>query len=139
MHSITKVALANIVTPRAKGRIPLIRIRNPWGQETEWNGPWSDGAPLEEKQRLGIHFEHDGEFWMSLKDFMKYFNQFEICNLSPDSLDSSNPFRWEITAYHGQWVAGQSAGTTWQHLHPTLNTWSPWWILMRMTKKINAQ
>ena len=114
-YSITKVVLANIVTPRAKGRIPLIRIRNPWGQ-TEWNGAWSDGSPewdyipMEEKQRLGIHFEHDGEFWMSLKDFMKHFNQFEICNLSPDSLESSNPFRWEITAYHGQWVRGYSAG-----------------------------
>lgn len=114
-YSITKVVLANIVTPRAKGRIPLIRIRNPWGQ-TEWNGPWSDGAPewdyipQEEKERLGIHFEHDGEFWMSLKDFLKHFNQFEICNLSPDSLDTSNPFKWEVTAYHGSWIPGQTAG-----------------------------
>lgn len=21
----------------------LIRVRNPWGNDIEWNGPWSDG------------------------------------------------------------------------------------------------
>ena len=26
----------------SKGRIELIRLRNPWGNEAEWNGPWSD-------------------------------------------------------------------------------------------------
>lgn len=24
------------------GMIPLVRIRNPWGNESEWKGPWSD-------------------------------------------------------------------------------------------------
>ena len=55
------------------GKIPLIRIRNPWGNETEWNGPWSDGSaewnhvPDEEKEALGLTFETDGEFFMSYK------------------------------------------------------------------------
>ena len=41
-YSITKVVKAQIETPQASGEIPLIRIRNPWGNEAEWNGAWSD-------------------------------------------------------------------------------------------------
>ena len=31
-----------VQTPRTKGKIPMIRIRNPWGNEAEWKGAWSD-------------------------------------------------------------------------------------------------
>jgi len=41
-YSITKVKYVDIHTPRSSGKIPLIRIRNPWGNEVEWNGAWSD-------------------------------------------------------------------------------------------------
>ena len=48
-------------------------MRNPWGNEMEWNGAWSDGSPEwgyvpdEEKEALGINFDNDGEFWMSFR------------------------------------------------------------------------
>ena len=77
----TKVVKAKIETPRVSGEIPLVRVRNPWGNEVEWNGAWSDGSPEwryipdEEKEHLGINFEADGEWWMSLKDFLKYFRE----------------------------------------------------------------
>lgn len=115
-YSITKVVQAKIETPNVSGEIPLVRIRNPWGNETEWNGAWSDGAPQwnyipdEEKEYLGINFEDDGEFWMSYKDFIKYFDQLEICNLSPDALDMDNNFKWEVATFEGAWVPGQTAG-----------------------------
>ena len=41
-YSITRVKYVEIQTPNQYGRIPLLRLRNPWGNEAEWNGPWSD-------------------------------------------------------------------------------------------------
>lgn len=116
-YSITKAVKAHIETPRASGQIPLIRIRNPWGNEAEWNGAWSDRSaewqfiPDEEKENLGLTFEADGEFWMSFKDFTRYWDQLEICNLSPDSLDDDFKVKWEVASFNGAWDSGSgSAG-----------------------------
>lgn len=119
-YSITKVVKAKIETPRVSGQIPLVRIRNPWGNEAEWNGAWSDGSPEwqyipdDEKQLLGINFDQDGEFWMSYKDFMNYFDQVEICNLTPDSLEAAGDFsdrpKWMVSTFDGAWIPGKSAG-----------------------------
>ena len=115
-YSITKAVKAQIETPRASGLIPLIRVRNPWGNEAEWNGAWSDRSaewqfiPDEEKENLGLTFEADGEFWMSYKDFMRYWDQVEICNLSPDSLDDDFKVKWEVASFNGRWEPGNSAG-----------------------------
>jgi len=46
-----------------------VRVRNPWGNEHEWEGAWSDKSPewnlIKEDQReaLGLTFSDDGEFW----------------------------------------------------------------------------
>lgn len=115
-YSITKVVKAQIETPRASGQIPLLRVRNPWGNQVEWNGAWSDGSaewqyiPDHEKERLGIDFKEDGEYWVSYKDFINNFDQVEICNLTPDSLDNLSPFQWEVSSFMGSWVRGVSAG-----------------------------
>lgn len=115
-YSVTKVVKAKIETPRVSGEIPLVRVRNPWGNEIEWNGAWSDGSaewgyiPDEEKEYLGINFEDDGEWWMSLKDWTKYFDQLEVTNLTPDALDSCNDFKWEVSSFSGAWLSGSTAG-----------------------------
>eukprot|EP00096_Caligus_rogercresseyi_P013854 TRINITY_DN6450_c0_g1_i1.p1 TRINITY_DN6450_c0_g1~~TRINITY_DN6450_c0_g1_i1.p1 ORF type:complete len:564 (-),score=220.83 TRINITY_DN6450_c0_g1_i1:214-1905(-) len=119
-YSITKVLNVQIQTPQASGKIPMMRIRNPWGNEAEWKGPFSDGSaewqfiPDEEKDNIGVDFGQDGEFWMTYKDFMKYFDQLEICNLTPDSLENLDDFsdrpKWEVTTFHGAWVPGSTAG-----------------------------
>lgn len=43
-YSLTKVLKAEVDTGRKTGLFPLIRIRNPWGNDTEWKGAWSDGS-----------------------------------------------------------------------------------------------
>ncbi|XP_055383543.1 calpain-A-like [Condylostylus longicornis] len=119
-YSITKVALLDIVTPHRAGKIPMLRLRNPWGNEAEWNGPWSDQSPEwryipeQTKMEIGLTFDRDGEFWMAFSDFMSHFDRVEICNLSPDSLteDQVNDGRrvWQMSVFEGAWIAGQTAG-----------------------------
>ncbi|KAK0096665.1 hypothetical protein PV326_004775 [Microctonus aethiopoides] len=119
-YSITLVKYVDIATPNQVGKIPLLRLRNPWGNEAEWNGPWSDQSPEwrfipdHEKEELGLTFDIDGEFWMSFHDFRKYFTNLEICNLNPDSLTeddlNSGKKKWEMSVFEGEWVRGVTAG-----------------------------
>jgi calpain, invertebrate len=112
--------MIDIVTPNTSGKIPLLRLRNPWGNEAEWNGPWSDSSsewryiPDHAKEEIGLTFDHDGEFWMSYRDFLKYFDRVELCNLSPDSLSEEQQNRgkkkWEMSTFEGEWAPGVSAG-----------------------------
>ncbi|XP_035208367.1 calpain-A-like isoform X3 [Stegodyphus dumicola] len=120
-YSITKVKLVEVQTPRVRGKIPLLRVRNPWGNECEWRGAWSDRSQEwslispEEKEELGLRFDADGEFWISFKDFMDNFHRVEICNLNPDSLDDEpltkhSKKKWEMSMYEGSWVKNCTAG-----------------------------
>ncbi|CAO1383373.1 unnamed protein product [Diamesa hyperborea] len=119
-YSITKAQMVDIVTPNTTGKIPLLRMRNPWGNEAEWNGPWSDKSPEwryipeHTKEEIGLTFDHDGEFWMSFRDFLKFFDRIEICNLSPDSLSEEQETgvkkKWEMSTFEGEWTEGISAG-----------------------------
>lgn len=118
-YSITAVRLVYI--ERLKGRMPLIRLRNPWGDDTEWRGAWSDQSrewslvSPEEREAIGLTFDADGEFWMSERDFMREFHFLEICNLGPDSLDQdvlsdTSKKKWEVSVFEGSWVRGATAG-----------------------------
>ncbi|XP_044263644.1 calpain-A-like isoform X2 [Tribolium madens] len=120
-YSITKVQYVNIATPNVSGKIPLLRLRNPWGNESEWNGAWSDHSPEwhyisdSDKEELGLNFDADGEFWMSFKDFQQHFNRIEICNLNPDSLaedelTEGRNKKWVMSVFEGEWVRGVTAG-----------------------------
>ena len=113
-----QVVKAVIQTDRMNGLIPLIRVRNPWGNETEWQGIWADGSeewkyiPQQEKESLGITFEDDGEWWMSYKDFVDQFDQVEMCNLSPETMVdiAHEGMKWCVNQWTGEWVAGETAG-----------------------------
>jgi len=71
----------------------ILRLRNPWGNEIEWNGQWADHDPIwnlldeRTRQRLSIRNENDGEFWMSFDDFYREFDVMEVCHISPDTYD----------------------------------------------------
>ena len=59
------------------------------------NGEWSDSSPIWNqidagtKERLEIKIENDGEFWMSYDDWIRNFDNCQICNLTPDTIGDS--------------------------------------------------
>ncbi|XP_060856220.1 calpain-A-like [Metopolophium dirhodum] len=118
-YSITRITY--IPLPTSNSIIPLIRLRNPWGDESEWNGRWSDKSeewlniPQQLKQSIGLKKEDDGEFWMPFEDFVKYFSAVEICHLNPGYLDreqygASGGIKWDLSIFQGEWVRGATAG-----------------------------
>ena len=119
-YSVTGVRTVNARTRHSLVEVKLVRLRNPWGNQKEWTGPWSDRSREwtllsdAEKQELDLTYEHDGEFWMSFDDFQKNFTRVEICNLGPESMDAidgdRDPDQWVAQQMSDSWVRGSSAG-----------------------------
>ncbi|XP_069952528.1 calpain-B isoform X3 [Cherax quadricarinatus] len=129
-QSLVSLTNWNLSMAFPEGKAELIRLHNPWGNETEWKGSWSDKSPEwatiteEEKKRLGLTFDDDGEFWMSFQDFVKNFTTVEVCDVTPEVFDH-NSFdeengnenqvdqvqkRWQMMIYEGAWASHHSAG-----------------------------
>lgn len=119
-HAYSVTGVKTVVLPRSGEKVQLVRIRNPWGNDREWKGAWSDKSaewnsiPEETKKEIGLSFENDGEFFVCFSDFLKYFHEVEICNLSPDSLTEERPGGvrkdWNMNIFKGEWVSGVSSG-----------------------------
>ncbi|OON13718.1 calpain large subunit, domain III [Opisthorchis viverrini] len=115
---VTHICMYQIDTSTAH-QVALVRVRNPWGDEAEWKGAWSDKSPewnqipAETRKLVGLTFEDDGEFWMSYKDFISNFEKLEICHLGPQSLGGAGELpgrKWEMCIEHGSWIPRVSAG-----------------------------
>ncbi|XP_033844620.1 calpain-1 catalytic subunit-like [Periophthalmus magnuspinnatus] len=94
--------------------VKLVRLWNPWGKG-EWKGDWSDQSPLwqmvsSQDRDMCLAVVDDGEFWMTLEDFCKFYSDLDICCLCPDFLDGSSSCHWKTSFYEGRWVAGTTAG-----------------------------
>ncbi|KAJ9450068.1 Calpain-type cysteine protease DEK1 [Diplonema papillatum] len=60
----------------------LCMIRNPWGNDKEWNGDWSDKSTkwtADAKKAVGWYDGDDGTFWMCWKDVCKWFHSASVC------------------------------------------------------------
>ncbi|KAK1831579.1 hypothetical protein QBC39DRAFT_391170 [Podospora conica] len=70
----------------------LLLLKNPWGK-AEWKGAWSDGSKEwtpEWLQKLGHRFGDDGAFWISYKDLLRKYQNFDRTRLFDDS--------WKVTS-----------------------------------------
>jgi calpain len=60
-YSVIKEKYVDIQIARMSGKIPLIRIRSPWGNEAEWIGQWTEMPlscelfQLRRRKRLASH------------------------------------------------------------------------------------
>ncbi|OAF66850.1 hypothetical protein A3Q56_05415 [Intoshia linei] len=89
----------------------LVRIRNPWGNDKEWNGAWSDESKdwnklnAEQKDKINFVKRDDGEFWMDYNDFVKNYDKIEVCHLN---------FKYDqnlaVNEFYGRWIKNVSAG-----------------------------
>eukprot|EP00742_Colponemidia_sp_Colp-10_P020206 GILJ01023526.1.p1 GENE.GILJ01023526.1~~GILJ01023526.1.p1 ORF type:complete len:634 (-),score=59.82 GILJ01023526.1:90-1910(-) len=64
----------------------LCKIRNPWGNDKEWNGDWGDTSPLwsdELKASVGFEAANDGTFWMAWEDVAKWFTSGSVTYVLP--------------------------------------------------------
>ncbi|KAF7663280.1 hypothetical protein LDENG_00212830 [Lucifuga dentata] len=100
--------------------VHLVRLWNPWGKG-EWNGDWSDRSSLWEtvspqERNACLSVADDGEFWMTIEDFCKYYTDLDICSLCPDFLDGNSSCHWKASVHEGRWVAGITAGGCMNHI-----------------------
>jgi hypothetical protein len=58
-----------------------------------------------EKKRLGLNFDNDGEFYMTIDDLAKNFDTVDLCHLPNGHIDDSN-LVWHESNAHGQWIKG---------------------------------
>ncbi len=121
-YGITKLNIMRIgdnkffsfISSTANEKLHMIRLRNPWGTN-EWNGNWSDGSvnwnkvPKRERERMGLNYDEDGEFWMELNDFLYYFDEVSICRIINTSLLSVRK-TWSETCVYSQWSRPDRAG-----------------------------
>lgn len=99
------------------GEEKLVRLRNPWGDATEWRGSWSDNdvnwqwVDEATKKKIQVESRDDGEFWMSFRDFCRHFQEVTICLLGPDfDGDGVRDTVRHMETVRGEWKAGVSAG-----------------------------
>ncbi|KAF5298518.1 hypothetical protein FQR65_LT00060 [Abscondita terminalis] len=117
-YSITRVKYVDIQTPNTVGKIPLLRLRNPWGNEIEWNGAWSDQMafhPRPRERKLGSHFRSRRRVLDVVQRFPKTFRSFGNMQFDPDSLTEEeiaqgNKKQWEMSVFEGEWVRGVTSG-----------------------------
>ncbi|XP_076054857.1 calpain-5-like isoform X2 [Oratosquilla oratoria] len=114
---------------KGKQKVRMVRLKNPWG-EKEWNGAFSDGpggngcvystsqltkmysrspewskVSVAEREKLGLTFEDDGEFWMTFEDFVTHFTDLSICFLLNTNVLSLSK-RWHESVFHDAWTIG---------------------------------
>lgn len=116
-YSVTAVSK---VHQEDDGEVKLLRIRNPHGNASEWDGPWGDKSEkwdgVQEQDRKKLQKKDDGEFWISLDDFVNEFTFTEICTPCPEGMDEEGVCpvtgektcgiidpKWQFAYHDGDW------------------------------------
>ena len=93
-----------------KDNLKLVRLRNPWGSEGVWTGPFCEEADDWEKYKAVKEDvknapklkKADGSWWMSFTDFLTQFERVAVGKLFPDS--------WEVYSIESEWNSKTNGG-----------------------------
>eukprot|EP00966_Prymnesium_polylepis_P267568 6181297-Prymnesium_polylepis.1 len=82
-HAYSLIACEEVPL-KGGGSVRLVELRNPWGNQQEWSGAWSDASAEwkkhpEVKKALKLQPRADGLFWMGWDDFCAIFTSVELC------------------------------------------------------------
>lgn len=95
--------------------IQLLRIKNPWGNHVEWNGPFSDKSnewnsiPSKVLKDMRRKIHDDGDFYMPYDEFTKNFDRVELCHICPDALNIQDcSKKWNESVLEDFWIPGES-------------------------------
>lgn len=88
------------------GESLLLRVRDPHGDSSKWTGAWSDNSVEWSliSNEMKPKFEPNGEFFISFDDFMKCFDDMEVCYILRRNEG------WRSSQFDGEWTAGINAG-----------------------------
>jgi hypothetical protein len=79
----------------------FVQVRNPWGNDAEWQGPYSDNDSAwrenpEHFRHIQPNFGNDGCFWMLWSDFKEYFTEIDVVRKFPREFQALTlPFQGE--------------------------------------------
>ncbi|GAU93428.1 hypothetical protein RvY_05370-2 [Ramazzottius varieornatus] len=109
-----RVLSAEEIPTKTGERQRLLHLQSPY-QTTDYASRTAlDLYPLQEKERLGIGFLPEGEFWMPEGEFLSTFDHFDLIYMDSDtSFDESTlqrkiPFHMRV--WEGRWQKGVTAG-----------------------------
>lgn len=115
-HAYTVTGVASITLKNGEQE-NLLRIRNPWGNDVEWNGKWNDNdliwsqVKISTKHQLQWKKKADGEFWMNYSDFCNEFEEVTVCTIGPDfNGDGTVNKTGYVCTVKGCWEEGCTAG-----------------------------
>ena len=118
-YSLTKVV--DVSRWYSRDKIQLLRLRNPHGDGSEWKGDWSDQCEQwnkisnSMKKTIGLDKSSDGEFYICIQDFVKYFGRVELLHLTPMRMlinEKKLSQKFTMISIYGKWQRGVSDGGT---------------------------
>ena len=75
-HAYSILHVGNYKTREKEYR--LVCLKNPWSDDTEWKGDFSDYSDRWDREQSNDHDRADGKLYMKIEDFVKYFTKIEI-------------------------------------------------------------
>lgn len=118
-HAYSVTRLAQVTFENNMER--LVRFRNPWGLQ-EWNGAWSDKSKEwmsfseDDRKKVGLTNEEEGEFWMRIEDVMTEFDAFNFCHKEESAMIAivsdaqAQKAKWSSHSFKDRWVKHVSSG-----------------------------